>query len=104
MVSMIEQRRMPELPIASDGNMPVPVYDCHVILSAPDENGIIHARVSTLPEVTASGQTERHILQSIVKDFKAALIRYREAGEDIPWQHVAKPQVGETQRWVPVHL
>ncbi|MEZ6053751.1 MAG: hypothetical protein R3C02_20555 [Planctomycetaceae bacterium] len=67
---MIEQRRMPELPIASDGNMPVPVYDCHVILSAPDDNGLIHARVSTLPEITASGQSEQHILQTIVKDFE----------------------------------
>ncbi|MEZ6147726.1 MAG: hypothetical protein R3B91_20320 [Planctomycetaceae bacterium] len=100
MVSMIEQRRMPELPIASDGTMPVPVYDCHVILSAPDDNGIIHARVSTLPEVTASGQTERHILQSIVKDFKAALIRYREAGEDIRLEARSETASGETQRWI----
>lgn len=101
---MTDKRPPFDLPIADDGTMPVPVYDCHVILSAPDENGLIHARVSTLPGVTATGQSERHILQSIVKDFKAAIIRYRKAGEDIPWQVTAKPQAGETQRWVPVHL
>lgn len=94
----------PDLPIAGDGDMPVPVYDCHVILTPPDSDGVVRGRVSTLPEITACGQSERHILQSIVKDFKAALIRYREAGEKIPWQAAEAPQPGETQRWVPVHL
>lgn len=104
MVSMTDKRPAFDLPIADHGTMPVPVYDCHVILSAPDDNGTIHARVTTLPEITAKGQSERHILQAIVKDFKAAIIRYREAGEEIPWQGATKPQAGETQRWVPVHL
>ncbi len=93
-----------DLPIAGDGTMPVPVYDCHVILSAPDAEGIIHARVSTLPEIAADGRSERHVLQAVVKDFKAALVRYRESGTEIPWQPAAKPQAGETQRWIPVHL
>lgn len=84
--------------------MPVPVYDCHVILTPADADGLITARVSTLPEITARGQSERHILQSIVKDFKAALVRYRTAGQEIPWQAASKPETGETQRWIPVHL
>ena len=104
MVSMSGEHPQSDLPLADDGTMPVPVYDCHVILSAPDPSGMITARVSNLPEITARGSSERHILQTIVKDFKAALVRYREAGEEIPWQRPAKPQPGETQRWIPVHL
>ncbi len=92
------------LPIAGDGTMPVPVYDCHVILSSPDSEGLIHARVSILPEITACGRSERAILQQVVRDFKAALMRYREAGEPIPWATAVQPGPGETQRWVPVHL
>lgn len=90
--------------LSGDGTMPVPVYDCHVILSDPDEEGVICGRVTTLPEITACGKTERAVLQRIVADFKSALIRYREGGEAIPWQEAEKPQDGETQRWVPVHL
>ncbi|REJ96279.1 MAG: hypothetical protein DWQ34_04390 [Planctomycetota bacterium] len=93
------------LPVAGDGGMPVPVYDCHVILSAPNGEGTITARVSTLPEITASGRSERDVLRKIVEDFKAALVRYREAGEPIPWnESPAKPERGESQRWIPVHL
>ena len=55
-----------ELPVAGDGGMPVPVYDCHVILSRPDEEGVIHARATTLPEIAASGKTERDVLRRIV--------------------------------------
>jgi hypothetical protein len=104
MGKMPNERPLSDLPIAGDGTMPVPVYDCHVILSPPDADGLITARVSTLPEIAASGQSERHILLAIVKDFKAALVRYRGAGEEIPWQEPTKPQPGETQRWIPVHL
>ena len=93
-----------DLPVAGDGVMPVPVYDCHVILSPGDAEGVIHARVTTLPEITASGKVERDVLQRIVTDFKAALIKYRERGEPIPWQEPTKPGDGETQRFVPVHL
>ena len=96
---------MSDLPIAGDGGMPVPVYDCRVILSPPDDSGTITARVASLPEITATGKVERDLLQRIVKDFKAALIRYRESGEAIPWQDPPEsPAQGEQQRWIPVHL
>jgi len=93
-----------DLPLAGDSATPVPVYDCHVILSPPDADGVIHARVSTLPEITAIGRSERDVLQKIVRDFKRAIIHDRESGDEIPWQSPAKPRAGETQRWVPVHL
>lgn len=92
------------LPVAGDASIPVPVYDCHVILSRPDEEGVMHARVSTLPGITASGRTEREILRRIVADFKSALIAYRERGEPVPWRQAQRPAEGEMQRWVPVHL
>jgi hypothetical protein len=44
------------------------------------------------------------VLQQIVKDFKAALIRYRTRGEPIPWQPAPPLKPGESQRWIPVHL
>jgi hypothetical protein len=100
---MSNQQPAPDLPIAGDAGMPVPVYDCHVILATADDGGI-SARVSTLPEITARGRSERHVLQQVVKDFKAALIRYRTSGEAIPWQPAPPLQPGETQRWIPVHL
>ena len=84
--------------------MPVPVYDCHVILSRPAEDGMIHARVTTLPGITARGKSEPDVLRRIVTDFKAALIGYRERGEAVPWREAEKPGDGEAQRWVPVHL
>lgn len=84
--------------------MPVPVYDCHVILAPPDEQGVIYARVTTLPDITASGRTERDVLQRIVADFKAALIGYRDRGEAVPWREAETPSDGEVQRWVPVHV
>lgn len=104
MGNMTSERPRTDLPIADGGTLPVPVYDCHVILSAPDADGVMSARVSTLPEITACGRSERDILQTLVKEFKAALIRYRNDGTEIPWQEPAKPQPGETQRWIPVHL
>lgn len=100
---MSNQQPAPDLPLAGDGGMPVPVYDCHVILT-PAGDGTISARVSTLPEITARGRSERHVLQEIVKSFKAALTHYRHRGEPIPWQPVPPLQPGETQRWIPVHL
>src|SRR5690606_19761347 len=100
---MSSQQPPLDLPIAGDGGMPVPVYDCHVILS-PTADGTISARVSTLPQIVAYGRSERHVLQQIVKDFKATLVGYRNAGEPIPWQTAPPLQPGETQRWIPVHL
>jgi predicted RNase H-like HicB family nuclease len=100
---MDSQQPPPDLPIAGDGSMPVPVYDCHVILS-PAADGTICARVSSLPEISARGRSERHVLQQIVQAFKAAVVHYRSAGEPIPWQPAPPLQPGETQRWIPVHL
>jgi predicted RNase H-like HicB family nuclease len=91
------------LPITDDGS--VPVYDCHVILSPPNEQGQIVARAASLPGVTAQGSTERETLRNIVTVFKAKLIEYRDAEMEIPWAEQAEsPGPGESERWIPVHL
>lgn len=83
----------------------VPVYNCHVYLSPPDEQGTIAVRAASLAEVSAQGRSEREALRNIVASFKAAVGGYMARGEPIPW--LAEPQQpapGETQRFVPVHF
>lgn len=84
---------------------PVPVFDCHVVLSPRDAQGIIHARCLSLPEVTATGGSEREALLKIAALFKEAVVRYRAGGQEIPWS-TATPELepGAQQRWLPVHL
>jgi predicted RNase H-like HicB family nuclease len=91
------------LPVTDDGS--VPGYDCHVILSPPNEQGQILARAASLPGVTAQGSTERDVLRNIVTVFKAKLIECRDAELAIPWAEQAElPGLGEFERWIPVHL
>ena len=90
------------LPIASGSS--VPVYDCHVLLSGPDESGAYRARLAAFDGITATGSTERDVLLAIVKAFKDRLIRLSEAGEKIPWKTTESPAPGEVERWIPVHL
>jgi hypothetical protein len=82
----------------------VPVYNCHVYLSGPD-NGLVTARGATLPEVQATGGSDREALQNVVRAFKETISRYTAAGETIPWVDPPLPAaVGERPRWVPVHF
>lgn len=92
------------LPITDDNS--VPVYDCHVILSLPDqEENSYRAVVSNLPEVTAQGPTERDCLHQIVSRFKAAIRAYQEEQRTIPWKEPKlEPQPRQQERWIPVHL
>lgn len=88
------------LPI-TDG--PVPVFDCHVLLSQT-ESGVT-ARAANLDGVRASGATERDALMAIVKVFKKAVEQYAQNNEPIPFlPRPHKPDANEVERWVPVHL
>ena len=83
----------------------VPVYNCHACLSAPDAVGWITGRCCNLPEIVVRGKSQREVLAALVTAFKAAITRYSAAGEAIPWAEVpAKPDSGEQERWIAVHL
>jgi hypothetical protein len=83
----------------------VPVYDCHVYLSPPDERGAIAARAALLAEVTAQGRNEREALRNIVARFKEVVGGYVSRGAAIPWRAEPYPLApGETRRFVPVHF
>jgi hypothetical protein len=85
--------------------MSVPVYNCHACLSTPDAEGWITARCCNLPEIAVRGKTQREALATLVAAFKAALSRYSAAGQAIPWvESPAKPEPGEAERWIAVHL
>ncbi|MCA8999415.1 MAG: hypothetical protein KDA80_20640 [Planctomycetaceae bacterium] len=93
-----------DLPISDTNSCGVPVFDCHVIVSGPDDAGVLHGRVSNLPEIQASARDERHLLQILVKAFKATLIRAQAEGKTISWSERSPLEPGERQRWIPVHL
>ena len=92
-----------ELPVTD--NAGVPVFDCHVILNGPDENGLYKARAANLRGVVGGGNSERQALLSIVTAFKAVVADYHRNGEPIPWNDPPEsPGDGEVERWIPVHL
>ncbi|MEZ6061420.1 MAG: hypothetical protein R3C19_13835 [Planctomycetaceae bacterium] len=94
---------LPQLPVNSPD--PVPVFNCHVILSVADENGRRCGRVANLEGIEVAGTGEREILMAITRQFKAFVKKYHDAGRDIPWiEPPATARPGELERFVPVHL
>ena len=90
----------PALPI-TDG--PVPVFDCHVLLTHTDSG--VTARTANMDGVTAAGPTERDALLAIVKTFKKTVEQHHQNKQPIPFlAEPHKPEPGEVERWVPVHL
>lgn len=94
----------PECPPPPEG-VSVPVFDCHVLLAGPDENGRYTARAANVAGITGGGNSERQALLSVVTAFKAIVTDLHKHGEPIPWKNPPdEPAAGETERWVPVHL
>lgn len=94
------------LPLISEAELnPVPVFNCIVILEKPDADGQRMGRVANLGGITSKGSSERDILTAIVKKFKAAVQEYTAKNQAIPWiDPPQKPEAGEAQRFIPVHL
>ena len=89
----------------SSAASPVPVYNCHAILSPADAEGRITARCGNLPGIIARGESQREALAVLVAAFKAEVSRYSADGRAIPWsESPAKPDSGEQERWIAVHL
>lgn len=84
---------------------PVAVYNCHAILSVYDAEGWITARCGNLPGIVARGKSQREALAALVSAFKAEVARFASAGQQIPLtEYPAKPESGEQERWIALHL
>lgn len=94
------------LPLLSAADCsPVPVFHCHVILSRPDENGMIHGRAANLAKIEASGSSERDVLKVITGRFKAAVQAFADKSEAVPFiDPPEQPKPGELERFIPMHL
>ena len=83
----------------------VPVFNCHVILSPPDDAGRIAGRAANLQGIVADGATERDVLTAIMKKFRAAVQEYSDNNQSVPLKDPPdEAQVGEVERFIPVHL
>lgn len=82
----------------------VPVFNC-VVNVGPTAEGAIVATVANLAGMSAAGKSEREALAAVVGQFKAAMNRYHESGEAIPWiDPPMAPTAGQLQRLIAVHL
>ena len=94
------------LPLISgrDGS-PVPVFNCQIILGRSETDQQIVGRVANLGGIRVSGSTERDVLMTITKIFRAQVAALTEAGTPIPWiDPPEQPGPEETLRFVPIHL
>lgn len=83
----------------------VPVFDCHVIVTPPDDSGGYRARAANLEGIFAEGPTEREALQDLVRAFKARVAEHMSDQSAVPWKvPPERPVPGEIERWLPVHL
>jgi predicted RNase H-like HicB family nuclease len=94
------------LPLVSVADCnPVPVFNCQIILTQPDEHGRRHGRVANLAEISAAGNSERDVLTALMKQFKAVVQQLHQNQKPIPWiDPPEKPGPGEVERFIPVHL
>ena len=98
---------LPQLPDSScgTGSGSVPVFNCVIILRRDPESDRLQGRVANLAGIRAEGFGERDVLIAITKRFKSAMIEYQKSNQPIPWVDPPEPpEIGEQQRFVPVHL
>jgi hypothetical protein len=87
------------------GGASVPVFNCIVILKKDSTTNRLTARVANLAGITAEGNAERELLMLLTKRFKAFVQECIQNNRPIPWiDPPESPQVGEQQRFIPVHL
>ena len=92
------------LPLISESDCnPVPVFSCHVILTHVGD-GQLSGRVANLDGIVVNGASERDVLKAIVREFKAVVQKYSETDTEVPWLDAAAPELGELERFIPVHL
>jgi hypothetical protein len=87
------------------GGASVPVFNCIVILNRDAATSRLSARVANLTGITAEGNAERELLMLLTKRFKTVVQDCVHNNRQIPWiDPPESPQVGEQQRFIPVHL
>jgi hypothetical protein len=83
----------------------VPVYNCRVYVSPPDEQGVVTARAAALEGITGKGRREREALQAVVAAFKQRILELRQQDAPIPWlDPPLPPTADEQERLIAVHL
>lgn len=95
----------PSDPMARMKSPDVPVYNCVVIVSPRDAEGLVRARCASIAGIEGVGASEREALAQVVAAFKSTLARHLASGLPIPWvDPPQQPVAGEQQRFIAVHL
>ena len=95
---------MDSLNITGDATPDVPVYTCIVYVSKRDDGTVI-GEVANLDGIQATGASERFVLSSVTREFKALIKKLAEAGETIEFiDPVQPPQPHQRVRSIPIHL
>lgn len=83
----------------------IPVFNCQVIVTPGAGTTPWRGRSANYSGIEASGDSERAVLQQIVKVFKTLAKAKLAAGEKLEAiDPPAKPNEGEQLRWIAVHL
>lgn len=83
----------------------VPVYNCRVIVSPPNDAGLVAARAAELAGLSVTAASQREALQKLVAAFKARMAEHVAKQEEIPWIRPGeKVQPGEHELFIAVHL
>ena len=88
---------------AASAPLNVPVFNIVVYVSHAD--GVCHARVANLPDISSAASSEPMALKKVITDVKARLQNWCQEEDDIPWiDPVPSPGPDDSQRLIPVHL
>jgi hypothetical protein len=84
---------------------PIPVFNCQVIVTPATADAPWRGRAANYASIEATGDSERAVLQQIVKSFKALASEKLAAGEELA--EIKPPESagpGESLRWIAIHL
>ncbi len=100
---MTDEEKQPPLIRPISVPLDVPVFN--VLIYVKHEDGKVLARVANLHDLEFSASSEPMALKQAITEVKSRLAKWHGAGETIPWIDPApKPEEGEQERHVPVHL
>jgi hypothetical protein len=101
-------KQPPSLPVVTDsscGSGSAPVFNCIAILKTDPETRKIHGRSANLPNISATGNSERDVLIAITRQFKWAITKANAEQHQILWiDPPERAAEGEVERFIPVHL